>query len=284
MTDCPPRLRGDLSKWLCEIHTGVYVGQVSSRVRDAIWERVCENLKTGRATMVYTTNGEQRMDFRVHNTAWQPVDFDGIKLMRRPLPQTPAQDGALRPGFSHAAQRQMAQRRAHAGPRSPGGYIVIDLETTGLQPASDAILEYGAVKVAGGEPAETFACLVRQAGPIPPAITKLTGITDAMLAEQGREPERALDAFLAFLGGEKLVGYNIAFDMGFLSAACKQYGRPLPANRCVDVMGMARRKVYGVRNYKLATLAERFSLAGGTTHRALDDCELVRRLYAKLNE
>ena len=49
-------------------------------------------------------------------------------------------------------------------------------------------------------------------------------------------------------------------------------------------MGMARRKVYGVRNYKLATLAEHFSLAGSTTHRALDDCELVHRLYAKLNE
>ena len=49
MTDCPPRLRGDLSKWLQEINTGVYVGNVNSRVRDAIWNRVCENLKTGRA-------------------------------------------------------------------------------------------------------------------------------------------------------------------------------------------------------------------------------------------
>ena len=87
MTDCPPRLRGDLSKWLCEINTGVYVGQLSSRVRDALWDRVCKNLQTGRATMVYTTNGEQKMDFRVHNTSWTPVDFDGIKLMRRPLPQ-----------------------------------------------------------------------------------------------------------------------------------------------------------------------------------------------------
>ena len=45
MTNCPPSLRGDLSKWLCEINTGVYVGNVSSRVRDAIWDRVCENLK-----------------------------------------------------------------------------------------------------------------------------------------------------------------------------------------------------------------------------------------------
>ncbi len=47
MTDCPPRLRGDLSKWLQEVNTGVYVGNVSARVRDAIWERVCENAKIG---------------------------------------------------------------------------------------------------------------------------------------------------------------------------------------------------------------------------------------------
>lgn len=71
MTNCPPKLRGDLSKWLCEINTGVYVGNVSSRVRDALWERVCQNLKNGQATMVLTTAGEQRMDFRTHNTTWE---------------------------------------------------------------------------------------------------------------------------------------------------------------------------------------------------------------------
>ena len=72
MTNCPPSLRGDLSKWLCEINTGVYVGNVSSRVRDAIWDRVCENLKNGQATLVFNTNNEQRMDFRTHNTSWDP--------------------------------------------------------------------------------------------------------------------------------------------------------------------------------------------------------------------
>lgn len=59
MTNCPPKLRGDLSKWLCEINTGVYVGNVSSRVRDALWERVCQNLKNGQATLVFTTAGER---------------------------------------------------------------------------------------------------------------------------------------------------------------------------------------------------------------------------------
>jgi CRISPR-associated protein Cas2 len=61
LTDCPPSLRGDLSKWLVEISTGVYVGRVSARVRESLWERVKEYAKTGRATLVYPAKNEQRM-------------------------------------------------------------------------------------------------------------------------------------------------------------------------------------------------------------------------------
>lgn len=61
LTDCPPRLRGDLSKWLLEINTGVYVGQLNKRVREELWKRICDNLPRGRATMgciLPTTNRE----------------------------------------------------------------------------------------------------------------------------------------------------------------------------------------------------------------------------------
>ena len=84
MTNCPPKLRGDLSKWRLEINTGVYVGHVNARVREALWQRICENIRDGQATMVFTTNNEQHMDFYVHNTSWKPVDLDGIKLMKHP--------------------------------------------------------------------------------------------------------------------------------------------------------------------------------------------------------
>lgn len=84
LTKCPLKLRGDLSKWLIEINTGVYVGKVSARVRDALWKRICENISDGHAMMVFSAQNEQNMDFRVHNTTWMPVDFDGIKLMKHP--------------------------------------------------------------------------------------------------------------------------------------------------------------------------------------------------------
>ena len=93
IANCPPKLRGDLSKWLLEINTGVYVGRVSARVREALWQRVCENIRDGQATMVFTANNEQHMDFYVHNTAWEPVDLDGIKLMKHPHRHNAAESG-----------------------------------------------------------------------------------------------------------------------------------------------------------------------------------------------
>lgn len=284
MTDCPPKLRGDLSKWLCEINTGVYVGHVSARVRSALWDRVCQNLKTGRATMVFSTNGEQKMRFYVHNTTWKPVDFDGITLMQRPLPQALETDTALKPGFSKAAKWRMAQRNKSEQAKMKDTYVVIDLETTGLQTAADEIIEFAAIRVENGAKKEEFSCLVRCEKPVPQKITEITGITDSMLLEQGVALQKGLSAFLKFIENEKLVGYNISFDMNFLRAACKRCNFPMPSNRCVDLLNLSRRKVSGITNYKLTTLANHFSLPVQTAHRALEDCKLMDAVYRKLNE
>lgn len=285
MTNCPPKLRGDLSKWLCEINTGVYVGNLSTRVRDAVWDRVCENLKNGQATLVYTTGGEQHMDFRTHNTSWEAVDFDGIKLMRRPTGKGQMPPAQERAGFSKAAGYQRARKAAGAPERKSQreNYTVIDLETTGLDPASDAIVEYGALRVRDGRPAEEFSALVRQSAALPPTIVQLTGITPEMLA-QGMEAQAALEAFLDFVGSDPLVGYNLAFDLKFLRIACIRRGRPLLTNRSIDLLPLSRRKITGVSNYKLLTLVQHFGVAGCVAHRALPDCRLIQKVYAKLNE
>ena len=83
LSDCPPKVRGDLSKWLCEISPGVYVGNINARVRTELWARICENLKSGRATMVYSARCEQQMKFEVHNAHWEPVDLDGRRQFDR---------------------------------------------------------------------------------------------------------------------------------------------------------------------------------------------------------
>lgn len=289
MTDCPPRLRGDLSKWLLEISTGVYVGQLTGRVRDAVWARVCKNLKGGRAVMVYNTNNEQHMDFRVHNTSWEPVDFDGLWLIRRPLPAAQVADDGIKNGFSKAARYRMADK---AGIRTAKvtdfthqseSYVVIDVETTGLSAEKNLIIEYGAVKVANGEITEEFSALVQREEPVPAVIGKLTGISDDMLTELGVPPEEALEKFLAFVGNSKVVGHNISFDMEFLRVECQRYGKQALANKCQDILKLARRRLTEVANYKLDTLAEYFGL-DKQQHRALSDCVLAQKIYGKLME
>lgn len=84
LTACPTGLRGHLTRWMLEISPGVFVGHLPARVRDELWERVVELIGKGRALMVHTVDGEQRLSFRVHGHDWIPDDHDGILLMRRP--------------------------------------------------------------------------------------------------------------------------------------------------------------------------------------------------------
>ncbi|MFV0429608.1 MAG: type I-E CRISPR-associated endoribonuclease Cas2e [Arachnia sp.] len=108
LTACPAGLRGHLTRWLLEISPGVFVGNVPVRIRDLLWLRVLEMAKDGRALMVHNTQGEQRLEFKVHNHDWQVTDLDGLKLMLRP------NDGELRNpmrrGWSNASRRRRARR------------------------------------------------------------------------------------------------------------------------------------------------------------------------------
>lgn len=120
LSACPAGLRGHLTRWLLEISAGVFVGVVPARVRDMLWDRTVELVKDGRAILVHTCRGEQRLTFRVHRHAWRPTDFDGLTLMLRPAaPSTTG--GDLRRGWSKASHRRRAARRPgpEAGP-TPG--------------------------------------------------------------------------------------------------------------------------------------------------------------------
>jgi len=163
-------------------------------------------------------------------------------------------------------------------------FTVLDLETTGGSPAGSAITEIGAVKVRGGEVVGTFQTLVDPGVGIPPFITILTGITDAMVLA-APPIEAVLPAFLEFLGDTVVVGHNVSFDLGFLGAAAERLGYPPLANRVVDTLGLARRLVRPeVRNLKLATLAAHFRSPSPPTHRALDDARATVHVFHGLLE
>ncbi|MFY1577849.1 DEDD exonuclease domain-containing protein [Verrucosispora sp. WMMD703] len=151
-------------------------------------------------------------------------------------------------------------------------FVVVDLETTGGAPDGGGITEIGAVKVRGGEELGVLATLVNPGVPIPPFITVLTGITQAMLLP-APPIEQVLPSFLEFVSDAVLVAHNAPYDVGFLKAACAKHGYRWPNPRVLDTAALARRVLLRdeVPNRKLGTLAAYFRAATQPTHRALDD-------------
>ena len=81
----PSSLRGELTRWLIEPHTGLFVGHVNAMVRDRLWEKCCDAKRAGGVIQVWSTNTEQRFEIRMAGTTTRDVvDFDGLRLIRVP--------------------------------------------------------------------------------------------------------------------------------------------------------------------------------------------------------
>lgn len=284
LSDCPSRVRGDITKWLCEISTGVYVGNLSARVRQELWNRICGNLKNGRATMVYSTQGEQQLAFEVHNSLWKPVDLDGIKLMRRPLPGKRLDGDAEEPHRSRAGKMLDARRAQAARHMALREYVIFDTETSGLSPENDRITEIAAIRIKDGGISDEFCTLIKQDIVLSPEITDMTGITAEMLSFEGIPIKEALEKLTAFVGSSPTVMHNAGFDSRFLILEARRCGVELFRNRCIDTLQIAKKLVYGVNQYTLTALCEYFGIDIRGAHRALTDCRLTYELIGKLNE
>jgi DNA polymerase-3 subunit epsilon len=163
-------------------------------------------------------------------------------------------------------------------------FCVLDLETTGGSPRDCAITEIGAVKYRGGELLGTFQTLVDPGLPIPPFITILTGITEAMVVE-APDIGAALPAFLEFIGDSVIVGHNVRFDLSFLNAAAAEHGYPKLGNDAVDTAALGRRLVREeVRDLRLQSLAAHFRSPVTPNHRALEDARATAHVLHGLLE
>ncbi|MDW4917357.1 type I-E CRISPR-associated endoribonuclease Cas2e [Streptomyces californicus] len=111
LTNCPPGLRGFLTRWLLEISAGVFIGNPSSRIRDVLWDEVQQYAGQGRALLAHTTNNEQGFTFRTHDHAWHPTDHEGLTLIQRPIDSKGATSSAKKPGWSAASKRRRSGKR-----------------------------------------------------------------------------------------------------------------------------------------------------------------------------
>lgn len=157
-------------------------------------------------------------------------------------------------------------------------FVSLDIETTGLSPMYDEIIELGAVKYRDGKAVDTFSSLVKPENPIDDFITQMTGITNKML-EDASSLFAVLPTFIDFIGSDVIVGHNVNFDINFIYDACDSLGLPSFSNDFVDTMRLARRMYKGLPNHKLDTLIDHFGLERRTLHRGLGDCELTAECF-----
>ena len=158
-------------------------------------------------------------------------------------------------------------------------YVIFDLETTGISPNYDEVIEISALKVKGGEVVDEFNTLVNPGRKIPFGATKVNGITNAMVAEAPAF-SHVLAEFLDFAEGLVLVGHNIArFDMKFIWRDAEQYFGEIPQNNYVDTLQVARKHLPKMEHHRLVDLAEHYGISSEGAHRALNDCYMNQKVY-----
>jgi ATP-dependent DNA helicase DinG len=156
--------------------------------------------------------------------------------------------------------------------------IALDIETTGLNPESDGITEIGAVRFKGNRIEDEWHSLINPGQRIPAHITRLTGISDAMVRNAPSIHE-VLEDLAYFVGDTPVLGHNVRFDLGFL----RRYGI-LKNNDPLDTYEMASVLVPNAGRYQLGALAQILGIALPATHRALDDARVTHGVYARLYE
>lgn len=160
-------------------------------------------------------------------------------------------------------------------------YICIDLETTGLNPKTDKIIEVGAVKIINGQQTDSFRTFVNPGRRLEQRITELTGIRDEDI-EKAPYIEDILPKLLEFIGELPLLGHSILFDFSFLKRAAA-YHKLTFEKEAVDTLKIARKYLAELEHRSLDYLCQYYQIPH-RAHRALEDAEATDILYRKLSE
>ena len=158
-------------------------------------------------------------------------------------------------------------------------YVVFDLETTGLDPFKDKIIEIGAVKLKGNQIIDDFSFFVNPEIPIPENITKLTSITDEMVKD-AETVEVVLPKFLEFCGDSTVVAHNAKFDVGFVNQKAKGLGLDYSPS-VIDTLHWARILLPDQKRFGLKNVANYFKISLENHHRAVDDAKATAEMFQK---
>ena len=161
----------------------------------------------------------------------------------------------------------------------PKGIIAFDLETTGLSPTFDHIVEISALKMTQGEE-DTFSTLVHPPIEIPEKVIAIHGITNAMV-EDAPKREEVLKEFRGFIEGKALLAHNALFDIGFLAQNFSQLNLPFTSNSVYCSVKLSRKAFSKFPSHKLSFLVKKLGIPLENHHRAFDDAVACLKVFIK---
>ena len=161
-----------------------------------------------------------------------------------------------------------------------GKYVVFDIETTGLSPLVNKIIEFGAVKIENGVITDRFSKFVDPEEPIPYKITELTSITDDDVRGQGNI-DKILPEFMDFCEDAVIVAHNAGFDTGFVGHFAKERGYEYDPT-IIDTVGLSMLILTNLKRFKLDTVARELGVSLENHHRAVDDAEATAGIFLRL--
>ena len=165
-------------------------------------------------------------------------------------------------------------------PLEGAAYVVMDVETTGLNTRSDEIIEIGAVRIENGVEVAEFSELIDPGRPVPEKVVEITGITSAMLRGK-RTLMQVMPEFAKFCEGAVLVAHNAAFDTAFFRRAFKQAGLPFRF-AVVDTLALVRNQYPQLKSHKLGTMCKQLGISLVNAHRAVHDARATGLMLVKV--
>lgn len=159
----------------------------------------------------------------------------------------------------------------------PDDYVVFDIETSGLNPVKDRIIEIGAVKYINNRKVDEFSNLINPKVKLERIITDVTGLTDNDLIDKP-SIEEVLPKFIKFIEDYPVIGHNVSFDIDFINHNLKSLNIDKLKNKIIDTLFLSRITIYDIKNHRLKTLKQYLNLSYDS-HRAICDCYTCNEVY-----
>lgn len=276
LKNCPPSLRGDLTRWMQEISTGVYIGNFNTRVRQYLWDRVCEAKGTGEATISFSYRNEIGYSFLTSNSSTCSVDYEGIPLVMIPS-ESDREEGGKR-GFSRASKFHHTHRNGKLKRQldDESGYISVAVTLI-----DGKIAELAAVK-ACLDKHYLYDAIIKMDEASEGEYNRKTGVTLDAIQNCGKELPTVLNEFQAFAGDMIIVGYDIGSVMRLINKELQKADISAMHNRTMDLMQLVKEQQLFQEDYAFETSLNTYGIKRKTPSRAIYDVEYVSKLRDKL--